>query len=498
MDTSICLKYALVTGLSVGGTLQAFSQDMPNVVFILADDLGYSDIGCYGAEKIKTPAIDGLACQGVRFTNAYSPASTSSPSRYALLTGEYAWRSGVSIMPADAPLAIDTASLTLPKVMKRLGYRTGIVGKWHLGLGSKSNPVDFNREIQGSPEDLGFDYAYYFPATNDRVPCIYIENRRVVGYDVDDPIEISYRAKVEHEPTGAENPELLTMKYHYGHTGTIVNGVSRIGWMSGGKSAWWNDETMSADLLDKAIEFIEEKGPEPFFLYYATHNAHEPRIPSARYRGKSQAGIYGDVIEEFDGCVAGIVEALKARGIFENTIIIVTSDNAPMIKEGYEDGALENINGHNPYGIFRGEKYSLHEGGCRVPFIFSFPKRVKEPFVQEQPFCYQDMLTTLPTLLGVGDTPDKLVDAVNGSELFVRRDAKPYRPYIVTQNNENEVSLRYGKWKYIHHEKWGRSQLFNLENDPSELHNVMIAYPDVVNVCRSFLKEIGYKGRQSN
>lgn len=492
MKTCFNLKCALTVGFSLSGAANVFAQDMPNVVFILADDIGYTDFGCYRAEKIKTPAIDKLADKGVRFTNAYSPASTSSPSRYALLTGEYAWRSSVSIMPADAPLAIDTAAATLPKIMRSMGYETGIVGKWHLGLGSKDEPVDFNKEIHSSPEDLGFNYAYYFPATNDRVPCIYVENRKVVGYDAKDPISVSYRKKVGEEPTGKENPELLKMDYHYGHDGTIVNGVSRIGWMSGGKTAWWNDETMAEDLLTKAVEFIDDNKDKPFFLYYATHNAHEPRIPSPAHRGKSEAGIYGDVIEEFDDCVGGIVEALKERGLYENTIIIVTSDNAPMIKEGYADGALENINGHNPYGVLRGEKYSLHEGGCRVPFVFSWPQAVKVPFVQQQPFSYLDMMSTLPALVG-GKVADKGPDSVDGHRLFLQKDAPSYRPYILTQNNENGISLRYGKWKYIHDRKWGRCQLFDLENDPSELHNVMIAYPDVVNSCRAFVKEMGYK-----
>lgn len=485
--------YNTIFALSLlNGSVVAYSHEKPNVVFILADDIGYADLGCYGAEKIKTPVIDSIASRGVRFANAYSPASTSSPSRYALLTGEYAWRSNVSIMPANAPLAIDTASVTLPMIMKNMGYKTGIVGKWHLGLGSKSEPVDFNREIHSSPEDLGFDYSYYFPATNDRVPCIFIENRYVVGYDENDPIVVSYTEKVGSEPTGKENPELLSLNYHYGHDGTIINGISRIGWMSGGKTALWDDETMAETILGKAVDFIVENKDAPFFLYYATHNAHEPRVPSAAYRGKSAAGVYGDVIEEFDNSVGRIVEVLKKNDIYDNTIIIITSDNAPMIKEGYDDGALENINGHNPYGNLRGEKYSLHEGGCRVPFIFSWPETVDTPFTQIQPFCYIDMVSTLPSLIGENC---KLSghDSVDGHKLFFSEDAPIYRKFILTQDNENNISMRYGKWKYVHSKKWNKSQLYNLDNDPSELHNVMTAYPDVVNKCRVYVKETGYK-----
>lgn len=214
--------------------LYAQDRQMPNVIFILADDIGYTDLGCYGATRIKTPAVDQLASEGVRFTYAYAPASTSSPSRYALLTGEYAWRKNVGILPADAPLSIEPAKMTLPGFLKKHGYRTGLVGKWHLGLGEKGKPVDFNEDIQAGPLAVGFDYAYYFPATNDRVPCVYIENNRVVGLESTDSITVSYRRKVGDDPTGREHPEQLKLKPHLGHDATIVNGISRIGWMAGG------------------------------------------------------------------------------------------------------------------------------------------------------------------------------------------------------------------------------------------------------------------------
>ena len=184
--------------------LQMFAQQLPNVIYILADDIGYTDWGCYGATKIKTPVLDELASEGVRFANAYAPASTSSPSRFALLTGEYAWRKNVGILTADAPLSIDVQKNTLPKMMKQLGYTTGIVGKWHLGLGSRNEPVDFNKPIQMGPLAVGFDYCYYFPATNDRVPCVYIENEKVVGLEADDPIKVSYTKELEGSITSRE------------------------------------------------------------------------------------------------------------------------------------------------------------------------------------------------------------------------------------------------------------------------------------------------------
>lgn len=464
--------------------LTAQAMDKPNVIFILGDDIGYTDLGCYGATKIKTPAINSLAKQGVLFSNAYSPAATSSPSRYSLLTGEYAWRNNVGILPADAPLSISLDAVTLPKLFKTWGYSTGIVGKWHLGLGQKNNKVNFNSKIENGPVDIGFDYAYYFPATNDRVPCVYIENYKVVGLEASDPLEVSYSKKTGNAPAGCENPDQLNLKYHLGHDGTIVNGVSRIGWMKGGSKALWKDDEMAEHLTNQAVEFIENSTDTPFFLYYAPHNAHEPRIPSEKFKGKSKAGIYGDVIEEFDYNIGRIIKTLKAKGIYENTIIILSSDNGPMVKEGYDDGALENLNGHNPYGNLRGEKYSLHEGGTRVPFIFSWPAKIKKPFVQSQPFVYLDMIATFPNLLKLFTKPLVNSDAEDASELFIKKDAETYREYILLQNNNGDIALRIGAWKYYP----SKGELYNLDEDPSELRNVVYAYPLLVREFKEFAK----------
>lgn len=484
------MKNIIFSTLALCGIQSAFSQDLPNVVFILADDIGYQDLGCYGAEKIKTPNLDQMASDGVRFSNAYSPASTSSPSRYALLTGEYAWRKNVGILPADAPLSIDTDRVTLPKTMRGLGYTTGIVGKWHLGLGTEGESVDFNKSIKASPLDVGFDYCYYFPATNDRVPCIFIEQDKVVNLDPDDPIQVSYRKKVGNWPTGKDNPDMLVLPYHLGHDNTIINGISRIGWMCGGKKALWNDETMGEVLCSKAVEYIKENKTKPFFLYYAPHNAHEPRVPSKMFRGKSQAGIYGDVIEEFDYYVGEIIKTLKDEGLYDNTIVVVTSDNAPMIKEGYKDGALENINGHNPYANLRGEKYSLHEGGNKVPFICVWPDKIKSSFIQEQPFTYLDMMATIPSLIGKTIDVNQMNDSRDGSQLFIDKNAPKYREYILTQNNGGEWSFRMGNWKFIPGAKNRPAELYDLSQDPSELRNVLYAYPEVVNKFRQIMSEI--------
>lgn len=245
---------------------------------------------------------------------------------------------------------------------------------------------------------------------------------------------------------------------------------------------------MAEHLLGKTISYISNHTETPFFLYYAP-NAHEPRVPSASFKGKSAAGLYGDVIEELDFCVGEIIKTLKEKNIYENTIIVVSSDNAPMIKEGYKDGALENLNGHNPYGKLRGEKYSLHEGGHKVPFIFSWPEKINKPFVQEQPFNYLDLLATFAGMLGIPVTEAEKKDSRNAALLFSQPQAPLYREHIVTQNNGGDISIRKGKWKYLPRTKNRGAELYDLETDPSELHNLVLAYPEIVRQLQAEIKK---------
>ncbi|MDO9339068.1 MAG: sulfatase-like hydrolase/transferase, partial [Bacteroidales bacterium] len=235
----------------------AQAPEKPNIVIIYADDLGYGDVSCYGATKISTPNIDRLAKQGLRFTNAHCTSATSTPSRYSLLTGEYAWRKrGTGVATGDAIAIIKPGRTTLASVMQNAGYKTAVVGKWHLGLGSEGG-ADWNGEITSGPMDLGFDYNFIIPATGDRVPCVFVENRRVVGLDPNDPIKVSFNEPILVEPTGKDHPELLKMHPSHGHDMTIVNGISRIGYMSGGKSALWVDEDIADVITGKAAKFIE-------------------------------------------------------------------------------------------------------------------------------------------------------------------------------------------------------------------------------------------------
>lgn len=371
----------------------------PNIIFICADDLGYGDLSCYGATKINTPNIDALAAQGIRFTNAHSTSATCTPSRYALITGQYPWRkSGTNILPGDAALIIPTNKITLPKVFKTAGYTTGIVGKWHLGLGNKVEK-NWNNEITPGPNEVGFDYSFIFPATADRVPSIFVENHTVVALDATDSIQVSYSHKVGNEPTGYEHPELLKLKSspNHGHDQTIVNGIGRIGFMSGGKIARWTDEEMPLTFLEKAKTFIQQNQQHPFFLYYALTEPHVPRMPSTMFKGKSKLGLRGDAILQLDWAVGEIVKQIKYLGIEKNTIIIFSSDNGPVLNDGYQDGAVTMLNGHTPWGPLRGGKYSIYEAGTRIPFIINWPEKIK-PQTSNAMICQIDLLASFSNM----------------------------------------------------------------------------------------------------
>lgn len=369
-----------------------------NVVIIYADDLGYGDVGAYGAKNLPTPNMDRLANGGVRFTNGYATSATCSPSRFALLTGMYPWRNKqAKILPGTAPLIIDVNQETLPKMLKAKGYATGIVGKWHLGLGD--GKVNWNEPIAPGPNEVGFDYAYIMAATQDRVPTVYIENGVVLGLETNDPIEINYTENFEGEPTGKDSPELLKMKWHHGHHNSIVNGIPRIGFMKGGEKAKWVDENMADTFLVRAQQYVKAHKEEPFFLYYALQQPHVPRTPHERFIGTSGMGPRGDVIVEADWCIGEFIKTLEEENLLENTLIILTSDNGPVLNDGYYDDAVEKIGDHKAAGVLRGGKYSLFEAGTRVPFI-TYWKGTIEPNTSDALVSQVDFYASLASLVG--------------------------------------------------------------------------------------------------
>jgi arylsulfatase A-like enzyme len=503
----LCVSLCLVLLLFIGWSSSlARAAERPNIVLIYADDLGYGDVGCYGATAVKTPNIDSLAEKGIRFTDAHSAAATCTPSRYAMLTGEYAFRQkGTGILPGDAALIIKPGRVTLPSMLQNAGYKTGVVGKWHLGL-TGGHP-DWNTDIKPGPLEIGFDYCYIIPATGDRVPCVYVENHRVVGLDPADPIKVDYQRKVGNEPTGAERPDLLTMKLAYGHDSTIVGGISRIGFMSGGKAARWKDEDIADRITSQAVKFIETNRDKPFFLYFATHDIHVPRVPHPRFHGATSMGPRGDAIAEFDSSVGQILDTLDELGLAENTLVIITSDNGPVLNDGYADDAVEKLGAHKPAGPLRGGKSTAFEGGTRVPFIVRWPKRIQGGNTSTALVGQIDLLASLAALTkqklplppgeGRGEGALAPLDSQNILPALLGKSEKG-RDTLVEQ--ARSIAVRQGDWKFIEPNKQpnagsGQPQLFNLANDLGEKTNLAKRHPEKVQELEKLLREIRQSGR---
>jgi len=479
---------------------ESFAAEKPNIIFLLADDIGYADISCYGAKHAKTPNLDRLAAQGCRFTDAHSPASTCTPTRRAFLTGTYSWRQqpGSSIAPGDAPLSIQPGTSTVASLVQSAGYKTGVVGKWHIGLGPEGGP-DWNGEIKPGPLDIGFDYAFIMAATGDRVPTVYIENRGVVGLDPKDPIQVNYQRKVGNEPTGRENPGLLKLKHTHGHDMTIVNGVGRIGWMTGGNSARWKDEDMADTFTGKALKFIEDNKGGPFFLYFATHNIHVPRVPNPRFKGTSPVGTRGDAIHELDDTAGKVLDLLDRLKLTNNTLFIFTSDNGGVMDDGYEDvGSFD----YNPNAPLNGKKGTLYEGGHRVPFIARWPGHITPASESAALMAHLDMSATFAALTGVTIPDGQCADSVNVLPALLGETKTSARTTFVAHNGgtQGPFGLRAGDWKLITGgggrnaqglaRPAGQPQLYDLSKDLPEQKNLAAEQPEKVKEMVELLAKI--------
>ena len=474
----------------------------PNIVLIYLDDLGYGDVSANGATELQTPNIDKLAHGGILFTNGYASSATCSPSRYALLTGMYPWRNEeAKILSGTAPLLIDTAQMTIARMLKERGYYTGIVGKWHLGLGDGN--INWNKVISPGPKEVGFDYSFILAATQDRVPTVYNENGLVVGLDPEDPIEVSYEKNFPGEPTALDHPELLKMKWSHGHNNSIVNGIPRIGFMKGGEKARWVDENMADTFLDKVQKYIRDHKKAPFFLYYALQQPHVPRTPNKRFAGLSGMGPRGDAIIEADWCIGELLKTLDTEGLLENTLIILSSDNGPVLDDGYYDDAVEKLGAHTPWGPFRGGKYSLYEAGTHVPFITYWKGRII-PETSDATVSQIDLLSSLAKLVGSsvrGPDSEELLNVFLGESQLGREE-------LVIEAT-SRTALRKGNWvmippydgpavaKYVNIELGNSKdyQLYNLKDDIGEKDNLAVSDPEKLQEMVEAFEEV--RGQQT-
>jgi arylsulfatase A len=486
----------------------------PNIIVIMADDVGYGDLSCYGARVFQTPNLDNLASQGRRFTSGYCSASTCTPTRFSLLTGTYAFRQkGTGIAPPNGPAIIRPGTTTLPSLLKQAGYRTAVIGKWHLGLGDKK--PDWNGKLAPGPLEIGFDECFLLPTTNDRVPQVYVENHRVLKLDPADPLTVSDKPISPDLPTGISHRSELKMDWSHGHNGTIHNGISRIGFYAGAMAARFRDEDLADKWVEKSKAFIAENRNKPFFLFFASHDNHVPRMPHERFQGKSGTGLRGDSVLQLDWSVGEIMKTLDEQDLADNTLVVFCSDNGPVLDDGYKDGAVSELGGHDPAGPFSGGKYTVFEGGTRTPLITRWPGKIPSG-VSDEIVCTIDFAASFAALTGVSVPDNACLDSLNILPALLGEEGAKGRADLVQQGNgtkgpHDNFGLRSGDWKLIRNLYQNQSQatiskklvpklkkehtLYFLPDDPTEIKDLSAENPEKTAELIKRLDEIITAGR---
>ncbi len=511
ISTRFCFHSLLALGSLFFVASTTLAAEKPNIIVIMADDLGYGDISCNGAKSMQTPAIDQLASEGVRFTSGYCSASTCTPTRFSFLTGTYAFRQkGTGIAPPNGPSIIKPGTETLPSILKRAGYATAVIGKWHLGLGDPK--PEWNGVLKPGPLEIGFDHCYLLPTTNDRVPQVYVEDHRVKNLDPADPLWVGDMKPSEDHPTGQTHRDKLKLDWSHGHNQTIHNGISRIGFYTGGEKARFRDEDLADEWVKQSNKWIESHKDKPFFLFFAAHDIHVPRIAHERFQGKSKLGPRGDCILEIDWCVGELSKTLDRLGLAEKTLIVLCSDNGPVLDDGYKDNAVEKLGSHEPAGPYRGGKYSVWEGGTRTPFITRWKGHIA-PGVSDQVVCTIDMCASFAALTGQTLGDEACLDSMNVLDALLGKSGAKGRDHLLQQDNggSGNFGLRAGDWKLVRLKKGGKTQavvskkdgappagphaLFRLSDDPGERKDVSAANPEVVKELTAKLDTLISDGR---
>jgi arylsulfatase A len=503
---SFILRFGMAVWLAAGTAWSTAAAEgrAPNIVVILADDLGYGDLGCYGATKVKTPNIDRLAEEGMLFTDAHSPASVCTPSRYNLMTGRYCWRTwvGHGTVWANDPLLIEEARTTVASLLKNFGYQTACIGKWHLGFGKPGTPgwddllgPDFNGELRPGPLDVGFDFFFGMPAVGQH-PNIFIENRHVVGLDPRDPIRFINDPRPEYQVPYLGRPRTAPTNLQ----------------MASGKSAAYDFDDGAITLTNQAVAYLEKHATKPFFLYLAHRNIHSPIRPNARFRGTSAIGPYGDFIHELDWSVGEVLAALERLKLAENTLLIFSSDNGAVDGSGKRVDHPD-IRGHRINGPLRGKKTEVYEGGHRVPFVVRWPGRVRPASQSSQLLALTDLLATFADLTrrplpkGAGEDSFSFLPVLLGAG-----EASSRRTNLVNDSMMGLYALREGRWKLIlgqggggHYPKEAElpaadssepaGQLYDLQEDIGESQNLYSKRPEIVERLTNLLRQIQDDGQ---
>jgi arylsulfatase A-like enzyme len=452
----------------------------PNLVIILADDMGYGDPGCYNPDsKIPTPNIDQLANQGMRFTDAHTPSSVCTPTRYGLLTGRYCWRTSLSrgVLNGYSPLLIKPGRLTLAAVLKQHGYATACIGKWHLGLGTDNN-ADFSKPLRPGPGSLGFDESFIIPASLDMPPYVFVENEQVTE-----------------APTTTIAPSEMRRRGGGGF------------WRGGAIAPSFKHVNVLPTFTQKSVDFLRKQSRDkPFFLYCALNAPHTPWMPTDEFRGKSKADWYGDFVVQVDATVGRLLRTLDETQLADNTLVLFTSDNgAHWLPEDIEKW------GHRANGNLRGQKADIWEGGHRVPFIVRWPGKIKAGRSCDELICLTDLLSTIAALVEFKLPIDAGEDSFNLLPAFLAEKLpKPIRDAVVHHSSDGTFAIRQGPWKLalalgshgfsiprdIKPEPGGpRGQLYNLAQDAEEVNNVWLEHPDVVARLTALLDKYKRDGR---
>jgi arylsulfatase A len=501
----------------------AVTTAKPNIILIYADDLGYGDVGCYGATKVSTPHIDRLAREGRKFTDAHSPSAVCTPSRYGLLTGQYGWRKDIwGPHGPQKPLRISTKTMTLPKLLREQGYATACVGKWHLGFGATT--TDWNKELKPGPLEVGFDYYFGVPLVNSGPPYVYVEDHHVVGLDPKDPFILRKKKNDPRPPSPVQHfPAKAAMDR----------------W-AGAKRAHelFRDKMVGTTLTEKTVQWMrkqkKEQPDKPFFMYLATTNIHHPFTPHPRFEGTSQCGRYGDFIHELDWIVGEVLKTLEELKIADNTLVVFTSDNGGMLNHGGQDAWKA---GHRLNGDLLGFKFGVWEGGHRIPFIARWPGKIPAGSVSHQLIGNVDMMATMAKIAGRPLKGNEGPDSFDVLAALRDNPKEPVRDHLIlAPARKTHLAIRKGNWVYIPGQGSGGfrgqnigdhtlggpaahkltrqvnsdiekgrlkkgappAQLYDLNLDRSQSKNVISDHPEVAKKLKGQLKKLQKQGRSAS